>query len=240
LEQLELLMVQQTTPKETAAIVIEPVLGEGGYLPPPPGFLEAIRAFCDRHNLLFIADEVQSGFGRTGRMFGVEHVGVHPDILVFAKGVASGFPLAGVASRKELTDTQPPGCQGGTYAGNAVSCAAANATIDVMTEAGFLENVQARGQQLMDGLRAMQKAGSAPIKDVRGLGLMIGVDFDTKRVDKGFATKVSKACHTHGMLVLATGCFETIRLVPPLTVSADECARALEIFDKAFREASSG
>eukprot|EP00931_Biecheleriopsis_adriatica_P108367 TRINITY_DN82679_c0_g1_i1.p1 TRINITY_DN82679_c0_g1~~TRINITY_DN82679_c0_g1_i1.p1 ORF type:complete len:471 (+),score=97.94 TRINITY_DN82679_c0_g1_i1:46-1413(+) len=236
IEQLETMLLQQTTVSETAAVIIEPVLGEGGYVPLAPGLLQGIRDFCDRHGLLFIADEVQSGFGRTGRMFAVERDSVSPDILVFAKGVASGLPLAGIAARKELMDKQPAGSQGGTYAGNAVACAAANATIDVMTEAGFMESVEERGRQLTEGFLALQAKHPKVIKEVRGPGLMIGVEFDDTQVEKGFASKVSKACLARGMVVLPTGIFETLRIIPPLTVSVAECEEALAVFGAALED----
>merc|ERR1719359_1006668 len=145
-------MNQQTTPEETAAICIEPILGEGGYVPPPPGFLEGLRAFCNQKGILLIADEVQTGFGRTGKMFAVENYDVQPDILIFAKGIATGMPIAGIAARTALTNLQPAGSQGGTYAGNAVACAAAKATIETIEEENILANVTARGMQLRDGL----------------------------------------------------------------------------------------
>jgi len=236
IEQLEVMLLQQTTVEETAAVIIEPVLGEGGYVPPPAGLLQGIRDFCDRHGLLFIADEVQSGFGRTGHMFAVERDGVSPDVLVFAKGVASGMPLAGIASRRELMDKQPAGSQGGTYAGNAIACAAANATMDVMMETGFLDEVQARGKQLTEGFLALQATHPEVIKEVRGPGLMIGVEFDDSKVEKGFAGKVSKACLARGMIVLPTGIFETLRIIPPLTVSASECEHGLALFGDALRD----
>lgn len=236
LEQLELLMAQTTTPEETAAVVIESVLGEGGYLPPPPGLLEGLRTFCDKYGLLFIADEVQSGFGRTGKMFAIEHAGVRPDILVFAKGIATGFPVAGIAASKALMDQQPSGSQGGTYAGNAVACAAAVATIDTMMSESILANVEERGAQLTKGLLELQSSGLAPICEVRGPGLMIGVEFDASRVEKGTAAKVAKACLSRGMIVLPTGIYETLRVIPPLTVSEEECSIALEIFANAFRD----
>jgi 4-aminobutyrate aminotransferase len=236
IEQLEVMLLQQTTVEETAAVIIEPVLGEGGYVPPPAGLLQGIRDFCDRHGLLFIADEVQSGFGRTGRMFAVERDGVSPDVLVFAKGVASGMPLAGIASRRELMDKQPAGSQGGTYAGNAIACAAANATMDVMMETGFLDEVQARGKQLTEGFLALQATHPEVIKEVRGPGLMIGVEFDNSKVEKGFAGKISKACLARGMIVLPTGIFETLRIIPPLTVSASECEHGLALFGDALRD----
>lgn len=231
-EQLEMMLLQQTAPSETAAVVLEPVLGEGGYVPPAPGLLQGIRDFCDRHEILFIADEVQSGFGRTGRMFAVDHDGVCPDILVFAKGVASGFPLAGIASRRELTSTQPAGSQGGTYAGNAVACAAANATLEVMTVPAFMASVNQRGEQLRSGLRTLQAQHPDIIQEVRGPGLMIGLEFH--KVPKGFAQQVAKACLAHGLIVLPTGIFETIRIIPPLTVSEEECEQGLKIFQEAL------
>lgn len=240
IEQMENMLLQQTTVSETAAVIIEPVLGEGGYVPPSPGLLQGIRDFCDRHGLLFIADEVQSGFGRTGRMFAVERDNVAPDILVFAKGVASGLPLAGIASRKDLMDKQPAGSQGGTYAGNALACAAANATIDVMTEPGFMDAVEERGRQLTDGFLALQRKHPQVIKQVRGPGLMIGVEFDDAQVEKGFAGKVSKACLARGMVVLPTGIFETLRIIPPLTVNATECEQALAIFTAALEDVVAG
>eukprot|EP00933_Yihiella_yeosuensis_P073663 TRINITY_DN82387_c0_g1_i1.p1 TRINITY_DN82387_c0_g1~~TRINITY_DN82387_c0_g1_i1.p1 ORF type:complete len:459 (+),score=69.72 TRINITY_DN82387_c0_g1_i1:103-1479(+) len=239
IDELETMLLQQTTKDETAAVVIEPVLGEGGYVPPPPGLLQGIREFCDRHGILFIADEVQSGFGRTGSMFAMERYGVSPDILIFAKGIASGFPIAGIASRRELMSKQPPGSQGGTYAGNAVACAAANATLDVMTEDGFLKTVEARGEQMTHGLKDLQNLFEGVIMSVRGPGLMIGVEFDDKKVGKGFASRVSKACLSRGMIVLPTGIYETLRLIPPLTVSAEEIDLSLAILKDAIQDALS-
>merc|ERR1712064_256171 len=199
---------------------------------------KGIRAFCDKHDLLFVADEVQSGFARTGKMFACEHYDVHPDILVFAKGIASGMPIAGIASRKELMDRQPSGSQGGTYAGNAVACASANATIDVLVNDGILANVEERGKQLTEGLLALKDSGVGPIKDVRGPGLMIGVEFDRNQVEKGFAQKVSKACLTRGMITLGTGIFETIRLIPPLPVTAEEIDIGLATLGAAIQDVS--
>eukprot|EP00929_Paragymnodinium_shiwhaense_P042517 TRINITY_DN21988_c0_g1_i1.p1 TRINITY_DN21988_c0_g1~~TRINITY_DN21988_c0_g1_i1.p1 ORF type:complete len:488 (-),score=135.57 TRINITY_DN21988_c0_g1_i1:381-1844(-) len=239
LDQLEVLMSQQSTPEETAAIVIEPILGEGGYVPPPPGFLEGLRAFCNKKGLLLIADEVQTGFGRTGKMFAVENFDVHPDILVFAKGIASGMPIAGIAARKALTDLQPAGSQGGTYAGNAVACAAAKATIDTIVDENILSNVQARGLQLMDGLRKIKEETGVPIADIRGLGLMVGCEFDDRAVEKGFAAKVSKAALARGVIVLPTGAYETLRIIPPLIVSEEEMAHGLDVLKSSMVEALS-
>jgi 4-aminobutyrate aminotransferase len=144
LNQLNLVLSQQTAPRDTAAILIEPLLGEGGYVPAPAEFLKGAREICDKHGILLIIDEVQSGFGRTGKMFNIEYSGVRPDIMTMAKGLANGFPLSGVVSRKELTDKLKPGSLGGTYAGNAVACAAAVAVADTFREERILENVQAR------------------------------------------------------------------------------------------------
>jgi len=231
LEALELLFKQQTAPSETAAVLIEPVLGEGGYVVPPKGFLAAVKEICKKNGVLMIADEVQTGFGRTGKYFAVDHFDVVPDILIFAKGIASGFPLSGIASTYDIMQTQPPGSMGGTFAGNAVSCAVASATIDVMKEENLLQNVNERGKQLKDALTAMKQ--KAPIADVRGLGLMIGVEFDGKKVKKGFVDAVSKECAKNGMILLTTSIYETLRFIPPLNVSKAEIDEGVAIFDKA-------
>jgi len=158
IKQLKLMFKQQTAPSETAAVLIEPILGEGGYVVPPPGFLSALREICTENNVLLIADEVQSGMGRTGKFFCMDgHFGVIPDILIFAKGISSGLPLSGIASTYELMQTQPPGSMGGTFAGNAVSCAAAIATIQAMKEEKMLDNVVVKGKQLVEGLQKLKK-----------------------------------------------------------------------------------
>eukprot|EP00123_Amoebidium_parasiticum_P015397 comp22949_c0_seq1/m.36403 comp22949_c0_seq1/g.36403 ORF comp22949_c0_seq1/g.36403 comp22949_c0_seq1/m.36403 type:complete len:445 (-) comp22949_c0_seq1:90-1424(-) len=231
LGQAELLLKQQTTPQETAAIVLEPVLGEGGYVPAPKRYLQGLQALCRQHGMLLVADEVQSGFGRTGKMFAVEHADVLPDILIMAKGLASGMPLSCIASRKELMDRQPAGSMGGTYGGNAVSCAAALATLQVFKEEQLLANTVARGQQLTDGLRALQQRGG--IRDIRGPGLMVGMELEGSN---GEAKKLSLACKQRGMLLLTASVYETVRFVPPLTVSAEEVDRALDILGSALRD----
>lgn len=178
LHQLNLLLSQQSAPADTAAIIIEPVLGEGGYVPAPASFLHGLRQICDKHGILLICDEVQCGCGRTGKFWFMEHSGVRPDILVFAKGIANGFPLSGIASRKELMDVQKPGSMGGTYAGNAVSCAAAAAVLQAFDEEKILDNIAARREQVLrffDKFR--QTPAGALIQDVRGAGLMIGIQF---------------------------------------------------------------
>ncbi|KAJ6595590.1 acetylornithine aminotransferase [Mycena vulgaris] len=234
LTQLDLLLSQQTAPADTAAIIIEPVLGEGGYVPAPPAFLAALRAVCDKHGMLLIVDEVQSGFARTGRMFAIEESGVRPDVLVIAKGLANGFPLSGVVSRKELTDKLVPGSMGGTYAGNAVSCAAACAVVDAMHEEDILTNVNARSAQLLAALRALQAAHPALILDVRGRGLMLAVEFAGS--DKKTAARVAKKCVEKGLLILTTSVFEVVRLIPALNISAAELEEGARIFGEAVAE----
>ncbi len=237
LDQVRLLLKQQTAPQETAAILVEPVLGEGGYVMPPASFMQGLREICDEHGILLIADEVQSGFGRTGTFFAVEHFGVTPDILIMAKGLASGFPLSAIAARRELMDRWIPGSHGGTYGGNAVSCAAAAETIDVIRDEGLLQNAVERGEQLTDGLTELQ--GRFPIADVRGAGLMVGVEF-ADDVAYGASGKVSKACLDQDMLLLTTSIYETIRFIPPLTVSAEEIETGLRIFERALEQVFGG
>jgi 4-aminobutyrate aminotransferase len=233
LHQLELLLSQQSAPSDTAAIILEPVLGEGGYVPAPPEFLRGIRAICDKHDILMIADEVQSGCGRTGKFFFMEYSGVRPDILIFAKGIANGFPLSGIASRKELMDQQKPGTMGGTYAGNAVSCAASAAVLKAFDDEQILQNVQQRSKQLFDFLESFRKtpAGSV-IQQVRGQGgLMVGIQFTHPKMQYAqqaisaeshnstaheawqyhaddasnqLAPKVVQACIKRNMLILST------------------------------------
>ncbi|GMF61934.1 unnamed protein product [Phytophthora fragariaefolia] len=197
--------------------------------------MKGLREIASENEILLIADEVQSGFGRTGDYFAIDsYFDVQPDILAFAKGIADGYPISGIASRKELTDTQPAGSMGGTYAGNAVACAAAIATQEVIAEENVLENTRARGAQLHAGLEKLKASGKYPIMDVRGLGLMIGIEFDPAKASKGTASRISAACLDRGMMLLTTSIYETLRFMPALTVTEDECALALEIFEKAL------
>jgi len=235
LRQLELLLKQQVNASEVAAVIIEPVLGEGGYLPVSKSFMQQLRAYCDRNDFLLIADEVQCGFGRTGKMFAVEHTGTTPDILVAAKGIASGYPLSAVVTRSDISASQAKGCMGGTYGGNAVACAAAIATLDVFEQEAVLDNVQARGAQAMASLTALKLSG-APVGEVRGLGLMIGVEFDSNY--KGIAGAVVKSCLDRGVLALATGVHETVRLMPALTISEVEMAEGISVFCDSVLEAA--
>jgi 4-aminobutyrate aminotransferase len=238
LEELRHLLITQTAPQETAAILIEPVLGEGGYVVPPADFLQGIRQICDEHGILLIADEIQSGFGRTGRWFAFEHFEITPDILTLAKGLASGLPLSGVIARMDLMEKWTPGSHGGTYGGNAVACAAAVATIRVIREQGLLENARARGVQFMAGLAHLQETYPV-IGDLRGLGLMIGAEFTGSdgRPDKDTAKAVVHACLEKRLLLLTCGPWDnTIRFIPPLVVTSEEIDQALEIFTESLAE----
>ncbi|KAF7731585.1 hypothetical protein EC973_009349 [Apophysomyces ossiformis] len=237
LEQLELLLKQRSAPQDTAAMVIEPVQGEGGYVVPPQPFLKGVRDLCDRHGILFICDEVQSGFGRTGKMFAVEHFDVEPDILVMAKGIASGYPLSCIVSRKEIMDKQQPGSMGGTYAGNPVACAAAKATLDVFDEENLLINCNERSQQFFSALRSkipllMPKGVQV---DIRGLGLMIGIEFIG--APSGFASAVTAEALKREMIVLTTSIYETLRLIPPLNITKEETDIALTKLEQSIKAA---
>ena len=237
--QLEKLLKQETNPSDTAAIIIETVLGEGGYVPPPAGYLARVREICDKNNILLIADEVQCGFGRTGKMFAIEHWDVRPDILVMAKGIANGFPLSGIVSRKELMDTQKPGSMGGTYAGNAVSCAAGVAVADAFREEKILDNVNARGAELKGMLQDLAKSSQTgrTIHDVRGLGLMLALEF---KPGHGYASKVQAKCMEKDMLVLTTSIYDTLRLIPPLNITKEDMAKGIRIIKEAVEEVAAG
>jgi 4-aminobutyrate aminotransferase len=230
------LLKSQTSAAETAAIVLEPVLGEGGYVAPPRAFMQDLRAICDENNILLIFDEVQSGFGRTGKFFALEHFGVVPDILIMAKGLASGMPLSWVASRADIMAKWTPGSHGGTYGPNIISLAAARETIRVMKDEKMLENAQARGAQLIDGLRKLQ-ADFPAIGDVRGLGLMVATEFVDKdgKPDPAITAKIIKFCTEQKLLMLTCGTYiNTIRWIPPLVVTAEQIDDALQIFAAAL------
>ena len=229
-------------PEDVAAIVVEPVLGEGGYLIPPPDFLPALRRICDAHGILLVFDEVQSGMGRTGKMFAAEHFGVTPDIVVLAKGIASGMPLGAMMARKTLM-TWPPGSHGSTCGGNPVCCAAALATLDLL-EHTLVDNAATQGQHLLARLRTSLRGGQpgvapagspdAPVGviDVRGLGLMIGVEFDTpERADL-----VANLCFRRGLLVLECGT-KAVRISPPLILTRGQADTIADVFITACEDA---
>ncbi len=227
------LMKKIVAPEEVAAIVVEPVMGEGGYIVPPDGWLQALRELCDRHGILLICDEVQSGMGRTGKMWAVEHFGVEPDILLAGKGIASGMPL-GAMIAKDSVMTWTKGTHGSTYGGNPLSCAAAIATLDVIAKEELLENAAKVGDLTMNGLRDIQTRHDA-IREVRGLGFMIGVELP----DHETQAAVERAAFERGLLML--GCGEaSIRMSPALVFREDQARVALELFEEVVAENALG
>ncbi len=212
---------------EVAAMVIEPIQGEGGYLVPEDGFLQGLRELCTRHGILLVADEIQSGAGRTGKMWAIDHWGVEPDILLTAKGIASGMPLGAMVAPAKIMESWGIGAHGSTYGGNPVACAAALATIELL-EGGLIENAAVRGEEAMAGLREVQGRDPKNVLDVRGKGLMIGVEFSSPE----FAEEVQWACFERGLLVLECG-KQTVRLCPPLVASAGDVETAVRIFGEA-------
>jgi 4-aminobutyrate aminotransferase len=238
LNSLQELLLSQTSPAETAAILIEPVLGEGGYVVPPAAFMKGLRELCDRQGILLIFDEVQSGFGRTGKWFAQEHFEVVPDIMTIAKGIASGMPLSGVFSRLDLMKKWQTGSHGGTFGGNAVACAAGVATIRAMRDEDMPGNAVRRGLHLMTGLRKLQEEYPV-IGDVRGLGLMIGTEFtvNDKPADKALIKGIVHTCEERGLLLLTCGTYDNVvRWIPPLIVTESQVNDALGIFAGALKE----
>ncbi len=221
-------------PKDVAAIILEPVLGEGGYVVPEKKFLQDLRALCDKHGILLIFDEVQCGVGRTGHMFASEYFGVAPDIYLSAKGIASGMPLAAIVA-KESVCTWPRASHGSTYGGNPVSCAASVATLDIVEQ--LLPDVRSNGDYFMQGLRKLQSR-HASISDVRGLGYMIGVEFrdpKTREPAKQYMVDIEQTGFRKGLLLLGCG-KSTIRLAPPLVLNRHEIDVALGILDETLSE----
>lgn len=226
------LFARHLAPRDVAAIFVEPVLGEGGYVLPPPDYLPALRALCDKHGILLVADEIQSGIGRTGKMFALEHVGVEADILLTAKGLASGLPLGAFIARDAVT-TWESGAHGSTFGGNPVCCAAALVTLDLVA-GGLAANAAAMGERLLAGLRELASRHRS-IGDVRGLGLMLGIelvrDRTSREADPELLHRLVDWCFERGLLLLGCG-RSTLRLAPPLTIDAEDVAIALDYLDR--------
>jgi 4-aminobutyrate aminotransferase len=222
---------------EVAAVFVEPVQGEGGYIVPPPGWLPRLRALCDKYGILMVADEVQSGMGRTGKMLAIEHWDVEPDIICLAKALASGMPLSAMIARDDIMNW-PPGAHGSTFGGNPVCCAAAHATLDVIEEEGLMDNAARVGDRLLRNLRELAPE-SHLVGDVRGLGLMIAVemvkDKETKEPGKAEAEAVVEACFRRGLLLLPCGP-SSIRFSPPLILTEAQADTAFGIFAEALAE----
>ncbi len=228
LAELDRLLATTAPPEMVAAMIVEPVLGEGGYVVPPVAWLEGLRARCTDHGILLVFDEVQTGFGRTGRPFAAETFGVAPDVLLFAKGVASGLPLAGIMAGAELMARWPNGAHGSTFGGNPVSCAAAVATVEVLVAEGLFDRAVVLGDRARARLSAM---ASPSIVEVRGVGAMIGVEL----VDQRVAERVQSRCVGDGVLVLTCGPEgNVLRLIPPLTMSDDELDHGLDVLGRAL------
>jgi 4-aminobutyrate aminotransferase len=230
-------------PESVAAIVVEPVQGEGGYIPAPPAFLQVLRHVCDQHGILLVADEVQAGFGRTGKMWSFQHAGIVPDIVCIAKAIANGLPLSALASSKILQERWGKSAHGTTYGGNPVSCAAGLAVLEEIRERGLVANAAARGAELTAGLREIA-AHDRRIGDVRGPGLMIGLEFVKDRVtrepDGATCEAVIQACADAALLILSCGVqHNVIRWIPPLDVTSAEIDEALGIFRRVLSETRS-
>ncbi|WP_327673667.1 aspartate aminotransferase family protein [Kitasatospora sp. NBC_00458] len=238
---LDRVLATVSAPAETAAMFVEPVLGEGGYVPAPPGFLAGLRDRADRHGILLVVDEIQTGFGRTGRFWAHQHdAGTVPDVLITAKGLASGLPLSAIAAPAALMQRAWPGSQGGTYGGNPLACAAALATLDVIRDERLVENAADQGARLLDGLRAVA-SGTPAVADVRGLGLMAGSEFrhPDGAPDPDTARRAQQAAAELGLLLLTCGIdLNVVRMVPPLIVTAEQVDEALAVWSKALAVAT--
>jgi 4-aminobutyrate aminotransferase len=239
LNELDRTLRSQTMPSETAAVLIEPVLGEGGFVPAPPRFLSELGRRCDEHGMLLIVDEIQSGFGRTGDFWAHMASGIHPDILVMAKAMASGVPMSAIAASRELMESWSPGSHGGTYGGgSAVAMQAALATLRVIQEENLVDNARRLGVHLTDRLSAMQ--ASCPVMaDVRGPGLMVGCEFiDGGQPATQLVKTIQHACLADGLMLLSCGTFSNvIRWLPPLVVNTKQIDEAVNIFENALRAA---
>jgi 4-aminobutyrate aminotransferase len=230
LAELDRMLTLQAPPASVGAMVVEPVLGEGGYVPPPRAWLQGLRDRCSEHGLLLVFDEVQCGVGRTGRPFAAEAYGVAPDVVLFAKGIASGLPLGGIVAGRALMDRWPTGTHGSTFGGNPVACAAAIATLDVLADEGCYDRAAELGARAVDRLRR-EVGGHPDVRDIRGIGLMVGIEL----ADKAVTDAVCARCLADDVIVLACGPDENVlRLVPPLTITDDELERGLAILRAAI------
>jgi 4-aminobutyrate aminotransferase len=239
LNYLEMLFHQFVSPKQVASMLVEPIQGEGGYIVPPPGFLKGLREVADKHGIILIFDEIQTGFGRTGKMFAAELEGVEPDILVVAKAIASGLPLSGFISRREITNKWKLGSHGTTFGGNPVSCAAALATIEVLESEKLPERAAKIGAEISSRLKKFA-SGKPYIGEVRGKGLMIGIEFDNAEggPNKELTKQVVNKCLERKLIVLTCGSHsQVIRLIPPLNLSDSEAEKACDILEESITEA---
>lgn len=221
---LELIFRNHVPASEVAAIFVEPIQGEGGYLVPPASWLVRLRELCDRHGILLVADEVQSGAGRTGKMWAIEHAGVEPDVLISAKGLASGLPLGAFVAKAEIMESWGAGAHGSTYGGSPVPCAAGIATLETIRSEGLLDNATRVGTAILDRLAGLPEKFPGVVTDVRGVGLMIGVEFRTPAQ----AEALQQGCFERGLLVLECG-ESTVRISPPLVVTEEQATTGVDI-----------
>jgi 4-aminobutyrate aminotransferase/(S)-3-amino-2-methylpropionate transaminase len=238
---LEGAFATQVAAENVAAIVLEPVLGEGGFVPAPPAFVQGVRELCDRHGIVLVADEVQTGFGRTGRMFAIEHFGVEPDLVTVAKSIAAGLPLSGVLGRAEIMDAPRDGAVGGTYVGNPVAQAAALAVLDVFEEEGLIERARRIGETIRGRMLEWQERFQ-PIGDVRGLGAMLALEYvrdrETKEPAPELATRVAEEAAARGLLLLKAGVHSSCnRVLCPLVITDAELEEALGVWEEALETA---
>jgi 4-aminobutyrate aminotransferase len=228
--------------KDVAAIIVEPVQGEGGFYQAPPEFLHALRGICDEHGMIFICDEVQTGFGRTGKMFAVEHSGVEPDLMTVAKAMAGGFPISGVVGKRSVIDVPGPGGMGGTYGGNPVACAAAHAAISVIEEEKLCERSTVIGERMVSRLKKFKaREDLAPIGDVRGLGAMVAFELVKERggnqPDPDAVAAVTRKALELGLVILACGYWgNTIRILAPLTIPDEHLDEGLDIIEQCLKK----
>ncbi len=244
LAELERALVTQVAPSEVAAIVVEPIQGEGGFVPAAKEFLQGLRAICDKHGIVLIADEVQTGFGRTGAMFAIEHYDVEPDLVVVAKSLASGLPLSGVLGKAELMDAPHEGSIGGTYSGNPVALAAASAVLDVIESEKLIDRAKALGEALRSRMKAWQDRFDA-IGDVRGIGSMMAIELvksrETKEPAPDLATRVIEESLKRGLLLLKAGLYgNCVRVLAPLVITDGELEEALDVWEEALGAALAG
>jgi len=242
LQELERMFVGEVAPDQVAAVVIEPVQGEGGFMIAPPGFLRDLKSLCEKHGILFIADEIQTGFCRTGKMFAVQHDGVVPDLLLIAKSMGAGMPISGVIGRADLMDAPPPGYLGGTYSGNPVACAAALAVLDLYEQEDLAARSRAIGQTILNRFSQLQQQ-YAFIGDVRGLGAMVAMelvkDRTTKEPDTQATNEILAAAHQRGLILIKAGMYDNvIRVLVPLCVTDEQLQQALDIIDASVRVAA--
>jgi 4-aminobutyrate aminotransferase len=235
MKQFDVLFNQFVHPEQVASIIVEPIQGEGGYVVPPNSFLKRVRQLCDRYGIMMIVDEVQTGFGRTGKMFAIEHSGVEPDIMLMAKGIAGGMPLSAFVTRKEISAKWPPGRHGSTFGGNPVSCAAALATIEVLESEKLADQAAIMGKKMMQRLSKL--VSHKNVGEVRGQGLMIAIEFEEANGEPShdIAERVAATCLENKMIVLTCGTHgHVIRLIPPLNISDADAEKGMDILEKAI------